>query len=449
MTTVDPWYQPVGNGSRRKGMTTAERLQRIVWFIRRQPGDIRQGGWPVARRKALMLLDVLLAIPFVLAARLLRRVVLIRFGGLPTTAIGHLTLDMELLLCRNDAGFYSRRLFDMFCVSLPVCNQHLRRMWERTVHVSRFARAAERINRWLPGGRGNRIPFDRSPSDIHGLLVTTPPHLTFTQEERRRGEEALRRLGIPTGMPFVCLHARDEAYYEDKPRSQPYRNRNSDILTYLPAAEELVRRGYVVVRMGAAVERPLVTNTPRIIDYASIARTDFLDIFLGAHCHCYLGDASGLLHLPIIFRRPLVVANHIPFEYTSTWNPRDLFIPKTFWLRSEGRLMTFREILESGVGRCRRDQELERVGVTVLDNSPEEIAVLVLEAEARRAGTWKATEEDEELQRRFWEIFRTSTTIFASAPWRTHWRIGMEFLRQHRGLLEPSTAPQPTMVQVS
>jgi len=429
-------------------MTTAERLQRIVWFVRRQPGDICQGGWPAAWRKALMLLDVMFAIPFVFAARLLRRVVLIRFGGLPSESVGHLTLDMELLLCRRDTGWYGRRTIDLFCCALPVCNQHLKLMWERTVHVSRFALAAERINRWLPGGRGNRIPFDRRQGDPDGLLIQQPPHLSFTQEEMRQGVDALSALGVREGTPWVCVIARDPAYYVDNPRYRnfPLRNRNSDILTYLPAAEELIRRGYVVVRMGAEVERPLVTNNPRMIDYASIARTDFLDVFLCAHCHFYLGDGAGLYHLPMIFRRPLAMVNHIPFEHITTWSPGDLSIPKTLWLRSESRLMTFREILESGVGRCRSDHELERAGVEVLNNSPEEITALALEAEARLAGTWQATEEDEELQRRFWEIFRTYTTMFASAPWRTHWRVGAEFLRQHRALLEPTTRPQPAMV---
>lgn len=430
-------------------MTTAERLQRIVWFIGRQAGDIRRGGWSAVRRKALMLLDVMLAIPFVFAARLLRPLVLIRFGGLPTTAIGHLTLDMELLLCRRDAGWYGRRTIDLFCCALPVCNQHLKRMWERTVHVSRFALAAERINRWLPGGQGNRIPFDRLQGDRHGLLAQLPAHLSFTPEEKRQGHEALRMLGVPEGAPFVCLMARDNAYYADKPRYANKRFRNSDILTYLPAAEALVRRGHVVVRMGAAVERPLATNNPWIIDYASIARTDFLDIFLCAHCHFYLGDGAGLYHTPMIFRRPIAVVNHIPLEYVSMGNPQDLSIPKTLWVRSEGRAMTLREILESGVGRYQRDDPYEQCGVEVIDNTPEEITALALEAEARRAGTWQATEEDEELQRRFWEIFRTYATVFASAPWRTHWRIGTEFLRQHQGLLEPAPRPQPTRVWIS
>ncbi|MDP3723057.1 MAG: TIGR04372 family glycosyltransferase [Candidatus Omnitrophota bacterium] len=425
-------------------MLFSERRERFVRFVRRQPRDIWEGGWPVLIRKLLMTLDVALAVPFVLAARLLRPLVLIQFGGLPMQGIGHLASDMELLLCRRDAGFYGRTLH-LFCVGMPVCNQQLTRMWQRTVHVSRFARAAERVNGWLPGGWRNRIPFGLATSDVDGLLAMTTPQLSFIPEEQRRGTDALRRLGVPEGQPFVCFHARDSAYYVEKSRRKDL-YRNSDIETYRPAVEALAQRGYVLFRMGAAVERRLVTHNPRIIDYASIARTDFLDIFLPAHCRFYFGDGGGLYNVALIFRRPIAIVNYISFEYSGSWNPYDCFIPKKMWLRSEHRLMTFREILESGAGRFLRDHQYAEMGIELINNTPEEITALALEMDGRLSGTWQGTAEDEALQRRFWEIFRTCTTLYASAPWRVHRRIGAEFLRQHQALLEQRTTPQPTMV---
>lgn len=416
-------------------------------FVRRQPRDIWEGGWHALLRKILMTLDIILAVPLVFAARLLRPFVLIRFAGLPMQGIGHLATDMELVLCRRDAGLYGRTL-DLFCIGMPVCNQQLTRMWQRTVHVSRFARTAERVNRWLPGGWRNRIPFDGEPSDTHGLFAMTTPHLSFIPEEQRQGTDALRRLSVPEGQPFICFHARDLAYYVEKSRRLDL-YLNSDIQTYRLAVEALAQRGYVLFRMGAVVQRPLVTHNPRIIDYASIARTDFLDIFLPAHCRFYLGDASGLHNVPLIFRRPIAIVNHSSLEYTVSWNPYDLFIPKKLWLRLERRLMTFREILGSGAGRFARDHQYAEMGLELINNTPEEIAALALEMDARLNGTWQPTAEDEELQRRFWEIFRSCTRVYASAPWRVHRRIGAEFLRQHQALLEERTTPQPTLVCAS
>lgn len=49
----------------------------------------------------------------------------------------------------------------------------------------------------------------------------------------------------------------------------------------------------------------------------------------------------------------------------------------------------------------------------------------------RLKGMWQTTEEDEELQRRFWSLFKPSelNRVFRS-------RIGAEFLRQNRELLD-------------
>lgn len=415
-------------------MGVAERLRRVRSFARRQVKDVREGGWAVLLRKCWMAGDVLLAVPLVLLARLLRPVVTIRFGGLPSEGIGPFAGDMEVYLCERDAGLHGRWAYDLFCSSLPVCNQQLKTMWERVVHVSRFARSLERVNRWIPGGQGNRMRWRKfQHRDIHHLLAQTKPHLSFTPEEEQRGFALLRRLGIPDGVPFVCFHARDSAYDATQFSERKLvnnRHRNAEIGTYLPAVQELVRRGYVALRMGAMVEKPLAVSDPRIIDYATIARTDFLDIFLSAHCALFLGTGCGLAAVPMIFRRPTIMANEVPLEFFSSWNPWDFLLPKLYWLRSERRFLTFPEVITSGVGRFLRDEQFEQHGIELVNNTPEEITAVAVEMDERLKGTWRTTEEDEALQRRFWSLLKSSPYHGVIRS-----RVGTEFLRQHRALL--------------
>ena len=371
----------------------------------------------------------------VLMVRALRPLVVIRFGRLYSTRIGHFAANTELYLCEHDAGMHGRQTLDVFYHASPVCNQQLKKMWDRRLHVSRFARALDRLNRRLPGGENHVIPGPSNQDrDIHGLLARMPVHLSFTPEEERLGHAALRELGISDGAPFVCFHARDSAYLDAVylGKDLHYHDyRDSNIQNHIPAAEELVRRGYFAVRTGAIVAESLKTTNPMIIDYATEGRTEFLDIFLGAKCHFYVGDPCGFHAIPMIFRRPLVIVNLIPLEYALTWGSNYLFIPKKLWLREERRFLTFREILDSGIGRFLRSEQYEQLGIEVVENTPEEITALAVEMDERLKGTWQTTEEDEGLQRRFWSLFKPGELhgVFLS-------RIGAEFLRQNRELLD-------------
>lgn len=269
--------------------------------------------------------------------------------------------------------------------------------------------------------------------DVDGLVGLTPPHIYFTAEEEEKGKKGRRDLGIADGVPYVCFHARDSAYLAASfPETdwQYHEIRNSSIHNYVPAAQELFRRGNATLRMGAVVQEPLGTTSPGVIDYATHHRTDFLDIYLSAKCRFYLCSATGVERLPMVFRRPAVFVNWMPLDYVNTWGEDDLFIPKHLWLRDEQRWLTFKEILETGIGRYLRSAQYQEKGIEIIENTPEEITAVTVEMDERLNGTWQTTEEDEELQRRFWSLYEANDLhrVFRI-------RIGSEFLRQNQDLL--------------
>lgn len=407
----------------------------MIGFLRRQVEDIHRGGWPVLLRKIVALGATALAMPVVLAARILRPVVVIRFGPLISIRIGHFAPAPEVYLCERDAGMHGRRIFDTFYHIPPISNWQLKKMWDRTLRIWRFAARLDWLSRKMPGYKHHVIPMRRQGRDIHGLLALTSPHLSFTSEEERFGYASLRALGLPEGAPFVCFHARDAAYNDVVYPNKSWRYhdyRNSTIDHYLPAAEELTRRGYFAIRLGAVVEAELRTANPRIIDYARNGRTDFMDIFLGARCRFFLGDTAGISTIPLIFRRPIARANLIPLEWACpSWGPHDVFIPKKLWLRKERRFFTFREIFDSGAGRFLKTEHYEQLGIEVVENTPEEIRALIVEMDERLNGTWRTTEENKDLQRRFWSLFKASEL---HGTIRSH--IGAEFLRTNRELVD-------------
>lgn len=378
-------------------------------------------------------MSILLALPVVLMIRLLRPLVVVRLGPLRSSRLGHFAIETEMYLCDRNKSNHGSKPFDVFYHGLPICNYQLKKMWDRTLCVSRLVRWPDRLNRKIPGGEPHVIP-NLGSRDIHGLIRNTPAHLSFTVEEERRGREALRAMGIQEGVPFMCIHARDSSYLEavSPERDWKYHDyRDSSIHNYVPAAEELVRRGHVAVRVGAIVKEMLAVTNPGIVDYATNGcRSDFLDIYLGAKCRFFLCSATGVSEIPRIFRRPIAFVNFIPLEDMHTWGPDDLLIPKKLWLKRERRFLAFPEIFALGFSRFFHGEQYEQNGIEVVENTPEEILDLAVEMDERLKGTWKATDEDEKLQQRFWPCFKSSELHGDIVS-----RVGAEFLRQNRELL--------------
>jgi putative glycosyltransferase (TIGR04372 family) len=315
-----------------------------------------------------------------------------------------------------------------------ISNEQLKKMWDRTLPLYSWVARFDKANRRLPGWGAHWIAVtDQAGRDVHGLLDRFPPHLSFTLDEERQGRDALRRLGIPEGAPFVCFHSRDSAYlettYPENTWSQ-HDYRDSIIHHYVPAAEQLVLRGNYAIRMGNVVKEHLRSDNSKIIDYAVTGRSDFMDIYLPANCKFFLGSAVGIVSVAEVFRRPVAWANFIPIGELHTANRNDLFILKKLWIKKDRRFMTFREMVFSGVGGFLYSHEYERLGLEVVENTPEEITPLAVEMDERLNGTWQSRDEDDELQRRFREILQQSDRygeIYA--------RIGAKFLRENRDLL--------------
>jgi len=409
---------------------------RLYLFLLGQVEGIHQRGFSAIGHKTLMILGLAAAVPLVLLVRAIRPIIHIRFTGLGAGKIGDVTPKVEFYLCEREAGVHPKSL-DLFYYFSPVCNNQLGRMIERNLRVFKWVSYLDRVNRFIPFGVQHVIKITGGSNwDETGLMPLWPIHLGLNRDEERLGQEALQRIGIPDGAAFVCFHVRDSAYMNSVAPGFDWSYhdfRKSKLQDYIPALEELTQRGYYVVRMGSAVNERLRTTNPMIIDYASNHRTDFLDIYLFWRCRFYLGSSAGIWALPAVFRKPIAYVNSVPVQVRNSRGPNDLFMPKKLWLRHEQRYMTFREISDpgSGVGWFVRSEQYESLGIELIENTPEEITALTLEMDQRLGGTWQTTEEDEELQGRFWSVTKLEQPNGLGVP-----RMGAQFLRENRDLLD-------------
>lgn len=80
-------------------------------------------------------------------------------------------------------------------------------------------------------------------------------------------------------------------------------------------------------------------------------------------------------------------------------------------------------------------EPVDRIGLKILENTPEEIAQVAIEMEQRIRGVFNPSEEDEELQRRFLSIVGSYLEVLAPIENYQRLRIGAHFLRAHPELL--------------
>ena len=347
-----------------------------------------------------------------IAVRLIRPVRYYRLGRLPSHEIGHFATNVEVYLCEKDAevNSHTKKSVDIWYrnPTSGVSNQQLDKMWARTIRISDSPtiRYADAISRRLPGGA--KYSIQHHDRDAYALFDKMPPHLSFTSGEILEGEKFLDSVRTHPGQKFVCLAVRDSSYkreqFEDRDVAKDD-YRNNDIDNYQKVAEQLAKDGYLVFRMGAKVERPFVTDSPLVIDYASNGmRSEFLDIYLGANCELFISSVLGIDSIPEIFRRPRVLTNYIPIGNFGKYGPRDLIIPKQYWLQSELRFLRFSEIVAStnGIGSCTSSYEYERAGLKLVENTPQEILGATYELLNRRRGTWTQLSTSQELVAKFW-----------------------------------------------
>ena len=408
-----------------------------------------------------------LAVVLRVVLRAIKPWVHVRFFRWSSCSLGIWAIPTEVYLCERDAGLHPKKSFDLFYRydqnayglkfsvrrQSAVCNKQLDRMFRSRVRFWQGAQFLDYLNRLMPDGGKEFNGVMPQPYDSQGVLHRFPAHLGFTEREHRVGQAALRKMGIPPGAPFVCFHIRDKGYYLRWRRGLEFffygdrqwlDVRDSSIENYMPALERLTKLGYFCVRMGKYVSEPLKTENPRIIDYASRYHSDFLDVYLSAHCAFFIGHNSGMTTLPIIFRRPMAFVNIAPFsEIVYCGCKESVFMPKKYYSKRWTRYLTFPEIFSNPIlfrffiPKCSDFPEIrDGLQLEIHENSAEEIDQLVLEMHERLQGKWKPSEEDEALQREFLTLVESYSRVLDSLRDLRTLKMASYFLKVNRELLK-------------
>lgn len=413
----------------------------ITNYILRHYKEARNGGQVMLFRKLKRIIYFLTApfflvisIPIVFIIRIIQQFIYIRIHELESRRLGHFAGNTEMYLCEmeNRIGVPPGKFLDLFYLQQPVCNKQLAKMWGRKILILPYfvMKPIDKLNNLFFGDCKYKI---QSVVGWSNLLETSPIHLKFTNNEEIKGKKYLKKMGLDINSKFICLNVRDSAFLKHffPGCNFDYHNyRDSDINNYVLAADELTKRGYFVIRMGAKVEKPLITKNPKIIDYACNGmRNDFMDVYLAAKCKFCISTSTGWDSLPLIFRRPILLVNYPEIKDLYKIEINQLFIPKHFVSKETNKQITFSEILSNNKTFLSEDFELSKIAV--IENSPEEIYEVVVEFDDKLKNKWEYQQNDIFLQKKFQSLFQNKYHIKD-----IYFEIGSKFLRNNQSIIE-------------
>jgi len=382
-----------------------------------------------------ILVASILIVPYLIPSLVLRAT---RFRFVVNTnpgRIGHLAAEFDCFLKEMALGIRPRARPICLLSAEDVANPCLLEYWGdhlRLVH-SPIARALLRPFLYFPYLRISLLDTvtalgaTASYPAVLAQWGSRAPLLSLRREHEIRGEEVLRKLGIPEDAWFVCVHSREGGY---SPRDEYlHAYRNSAIGDYGLAMEAIVERGGFCIRMGDATMAPL-PETDGIVDYArSSLKSDWMDIFLCARTHFFLGNTSGLCIVSTIFGRPSALANMTPLAAAYPVGTADLGIPMLLE-RVSGEAIPFGEALRAPMADFRWAELYEENGLRTVNNSPEEIRDLAVEMLDRLEGKPRDGAEDEQRQEAFRKHYRPGHYTYGAAS-----RIGSAFLEKYAQLI--------------
>jgi len=353
------------------------------------------------------LFNAVWVLPCLLIIRIIGPVYKVRFCWLLDSRLGHFASDAGHHLChyldRNEK--YS---CTFYYISKKTCNAQWAKMIRRELPVFSCVKYFIRFNNLLPGGSGHILPSSTQISrDPKGLIMSNNISYRFLTYEESYAKNWMKERGWVPGMPFACILVRDDAYLDTEPLIKKnignwnyHRFRNSNIETYSKAIKWLADQGYFVIRIGKYVQNKLNFYHENVLDYPfENEKNDLLDIWFSANCDLAINTGSGPIEISRVYRRPMLLLNHMPLGDHYTYANSVHFFKHLYWSES-GDPLTMEEYLEH---HYREANHYSEKGIVIEDLHEDEILEAIQEEYARLNDTWSNSQEDARLHELYWE----------------------------------------------
>ena len=314
-----------------------------------------------------------LSILFVLFIRLIRPIFLIRYAYIMSTRIGHLSENLEFYLCAKKEKLFhpNKKYLDIFYLNTEVSNKFMVKLLKRKILIlPRFLmHPVDKINRFFDkfidtedihtiGRYKQTLEITPKPPwltrDIYYFYENHPPQLNFTNNELKKGNLLLEKLGVKKTDKFVTIYSRDSKYLKTKYPKIDWSHhdfRNIDIDFFIPATKLLISNGYKVIRIGNIVEKKMSFEDKNFFDYPYTEYvSDFMDIFIQAKSDFCVSTSSGIDCISSMFRKKIVFPCLFPILDTKSSTSNHLVAYRHIIDKKTGKKLSLKEIVGRNLG---------------------------------------------------------------------------------------------------
>jgi len=175
---------------------------------------------------------------------------------------------------------------------------------------------------------------------------------------------------------FVTLHVRDKNYLKNRFKDKDYSIhdcRDSDISTYKKSIENLISRGYGVIKVGDKSSNRLNLEDPKYFDYAcSEFKSDKLDIEILNNSSFAIGTESGGTMLShITLRKPTLCLNYTHIGQIHSSQSYVWYIHKKLKNIKTQKYLSLNDIFSQNFAYFLNDYQSK--GLELIDNTEDEI----------------------------------------------------------------------------
>ena len=210
--------------------------------------------------------------------------------------------------------------------------------------------------------------------DIRKLSAEHPVRVQFSAVDDAEARAVMRSLGL-VDVPLVTLHVREGGSKRSELRDAA---RDASIETCLPAVDELVQRGFTVVRIGDPAMTPV--KRPGLVDLATHpSRSALVDFWCVKNSQFFVASDSGPYLLSWLFNVLCLALNITNVLGVFPLRHADLYLIKRVQEAASGRPVPLSEMLTEEFLSTLRRRMYKDGALQYVDNDEDDIRSAVLE----------------------------------------------------------------------